>query len=55
MDGLPRWVAADNPHESYLFRGGTGLVQETEELMSDAKDPDVLDAGLIGCAQAVEH
>jgi ferritin-like metal-binding protein YciE len=32
-----------------------GLVQETEELMSEAKNPDVLDAGLIGCAQAVEH
>ena len=23
--------------------------------MSEAKNPDVLDAGLIGCAQAVEH
>ena len=23
--------------------------------MSQAKNPDVLDAGLIGCAQAVEH
>jgi len=32
-----------------------GLVQETEELMTEAKNPDVLDAGLIGCAQAVEH
>ena len=32
-----------------------GLVQETEELMSEAKNVDVLDAGLIGCAQAVEH
>ena len=32
-----------------------GLVQETEELMSEAKNADVLDAGLIGCAQAVEH
>ena len=32
-----------------------GLVQETEELMYEAKNPDVLDAGLIGCAQAVEH
>lgn len=32
-----------------------GLVEETEELMSDAKSPKVLDAGLIGCAQAVEH
>jgi ferritin-like metal-binding protein YciE len=32
-----------------------GLVEETEELMSDAENADVLDAGLIGCAQAVEH
>lgn len=32
-----------------------GLVEETEELMGEAKSPRVLDAGLIGCAQAVEH
>jgi ferritin-like metal-binding protein YciE len=32
-----------------------GLVEETEELMSEAENADVLDAGLIGCAQAVEH
>jgi ferritin-like metal-binding protein YciE len=32
-----------------------GLVEEAEELMDEAKDPEVLDAGLIGCAQAVEH
>ena len=32
-----------------------GLVQETEELMTEAKNSNVLDAGLIGCAQAVEH
>jgi ferritin-like metal-binding protein YciE len=32
-----------------------GLVQETEELMGEAKSAEVLDAGLIGCAQAVEH
>jgi ferritin-like metal-binding protein YciE len=32
-----------------------GLVEETEELMSEAKGADVLHAGLIGCAQAVEH
>ena len=32
-----------------------GLIQETEALLSDAKNPAVLDAGLIGCAQAVEH
>ncbi len=32
-----------------------GLVQETEELMSNARNAEVMDAGLIGCAQAVEH
>jgi ferritin-like metal-binding protein YciE len=32
-----------------------GLVEEAEELMEEAEDPEVLDAGLIGCAQAVEH
>ena len=32
-----------------------GLVQETEELMSAAYGPEVMDAGLVGCAQAVEH
>jgi ferritin-like metal-binding protein YciE len=32
-----------------------GLVEEAEEIMSEAKDPDVLHAGLIGAAQAVEH
>jgi ferritin-like metal-binding protein YciE len=32
-----------------------GLVQETEEMMSAARTPEVMDAGLIGCAQAVEH
>ena len=32
-----------------------GLVEETEELMGEVKDPQVLNAGLIGCAQAVEH
>lgn len=32
-----------------------GLLQETEALLAGAHDPDVLDAGLIGCAQALEH
>ena len=31
-----------------------GLIQETEALLSDAKNPAVLDAGLIGCAQAID-
>jgi ferritin-like metal-binding protein YciE len=32
-----------------------GLVQETDELISAARTPEVMDAGLVGCAQAVEH
>ncbi len=32
-----------------------GLVEEAEEIMADANDPDVLNAGLIASAQAVEH
>jgi nicotinamide-nucleotide amidase len=31
-----------------------GLIQETEALLSDAKNPAVLDARLIGCAQAID-
>ncbi|MFL5728923.1 MAG: ferritin-like domain-containing protein [Cytophagaceae bacterium] len=32
-----------------------GLVDEAEETISDVKDPEVLDAALIGAAQKVEH
>jgi ferritin-like metal-binding protein YciE len=33
-----------------------GLVEETEELLEEAREPSaVRDAGLIACAQAVEH
>ena len=32
-----------------------GLVKEADELMAEAKSGPVLDAGLIACAQAVEH
>jgi ferritin-like metal-binding protein YciE len=32
-----------------------GLVEETQELIGEADKGPVLDAGLIGCAQAVEH
>ena len=32
-----------------------GLVQETEEFMGETQSDEVRDAGLIGCAQAVEH
>lgn len=32
-----------------------GLLQEGEDVMSEAKDPSVRDAGLVAAAQAVEH
>lgn len=32
-----------------------GLIEEAEEAISDIKDADVLDAGLIAAAQKVEH
>lgn len=32
-----------------------GLIEEAEELISEVKDKDVLDAGLIAAAQKVEH
>jgi ferritin-like metal-binding protein YciE len=36
-------------------KGMQGLVSEGEELMKEAKPSPVLDAGLIGAAQRVEH
>ncbi|MFM9849126.1 MAG: ferritin-like domain-containing protein [Hyphomicrobiaceae bacterium] len=32
-----------------------GIIAEAKEHMQDIKDPEVLDAGMIGSAQAVEH
>ena len=32
-----------------------GLVAEAEEIMKEAEDEDVRDAGMLGCAQSVEH
>jgi ferritin-like metal-binding protein YciE len=32
-----------------------GILEEGKEMMQDAADPDVLDAGMIADAQAVEH
>jgi ferritin-like metal-binding protein YciE len=32
-----------------------GLVEEGEEVIKEAKDDDVRDAGMLGAAQAVEH
>ncbi len=35
--------------------GMEGLIEEGKEVMTEAKDDDVMDAGLIGAAQKVEH
>jgi ferritin-like metal-binding protein YciE len=32
-----------------------GILEEGKEIMSETKDPDTLDAGMIAAAQAVEH
>jgi ferritin-like metal-binding protein YciE len=32
-----------------------GLVEEAKEVMDEAEDPDVLDAGVLAAAQAIEH
>lgn len=32
-----------------------GIIDEAEEIMADAKDPEVLDAAALAAAQAVEH
>ncbi len=32
-----------------------GLIEEGEELMEEDAEPEVMDAGLIGAAQKVEH
>lgn len=35
--------------------GMEGLIEEGKEIMNEAEDPDVMDAGLIAAAQKVEH
>jgi ferritin-like metal-binding protein YciE len=32
-----------------------GLIEEAQSVMTEAKDPDVKDAGMLAAAQAVEH
>jgi ferritin-like metal-binding protein YciE len=35
--------------------GMEGLIKECKELIAERPDPDVLDAGMLSCAQHVEH
>ena len=36
-------------------KGMEGLIEEGQEMLKEGRDPDVLDAALIGAAQRVEH
>ncbi|HSJ15103.1 MAG TPA: ferritin-like domain-containing protein [Longimicrobiales bacterium] len=36
-------------------KGMEGLIEEGKEMLEEGRDPDVLDAALIGAAQRVEH
>ena len=41
--------------KGHKCRGMEGIIKEGQELLDSKADPDVLDAGLIGAAQRVEH
>jgi ferritin-like metal-binding protein YciE len=41
--------------KAHTCKGMQGLIKEGEEIIKNATDPMVMDAGLIGAAQRVEH
>lgn len=43
------------PHRGKKCKAMEGLIEEGKELMEEDAEPTVLDAGLIGAAQKVEH
>jgi ferritin-like metal-binding protein YciE len=43
------------PARGKKCKGMEGLIEEGKEIMEEAENPDVLDAGLIAAAQRVEH
>jgi ferritin-like metal-binding protein YciE len=49
MDGM------ENSPRGEKCAGMEGLIEEAEELLENAEDPSVRDAGMIGAAQRVEH
>lgn len=49
------FASLDKPARGETCEAMDGLIEEGEEMISDATDPQVLDAGLIACAQKVEH
>ena len=51
---LPRLADTDDVPDS-IRSAIDGIVAEAEEIMSEASDPEVLDAAALASAQAVEH
>lgn len=47
--------AMDKTPKEITCKGMQGLIKEGEEIIKDAAHPAVMDAGLIGAAQRVEH
>jgi len=45
----------DKPARGVKCEAIEGLIAEAKEVMDDAEEPGVLDAGLVASAQAVEH
>jgi ferritin-like metal-binding protein YciE len=45
----------DNAPSGEKCHGMEGLIEEAEDLLENAEDPHVRDAGMIGAAQRVEH
>jgi ferritin-like metal-binding protein YciE len=43
------------PPKGKTCQGMKGLIEEGQEIVKDGMEPDVLDAGIIGAAQRVEH
>jgi len=45
----------DEPAKGKMCHAMKGLIEEATELMGEDADEDVMDAGLIACAQRIEH
>ncbi len=53
LDQIFQMMGASNQGDPCV--GVQGLIQEAQHHMDEGGDPEVLQAGLIGCAQKVEH
>lgn len=47
--------AMDLDLDGHICKAMKGLIKEGEEMMSEDAEPEAMDAGLIACAQRVEH